>query len=128
MTCRVVVVDDAEDLREMVAMVLTLRGGGLFEVVGEAGDGAEAVTIAEREKPDLVLMDIAMPVMDGLEAVPLVRGVAPGSTIVMLSGFPARTAEAGALEAGAHAYLEKGGRLAATLVPSLTEIMAARGA
>lgn len=128
MSCRVVVVDDAADLREMLSMVLDLRGGGDFEVVGEAGDGREAVAVVEQTQPDLVLMDIAMPVMDGLEAVPLVRGVAPGSTIVMLSGFPARTAEAGALEAGAHAYLEKGGRLAATLVPSLTEIMAARGA
>ncbi|WP_299054910.1 response regulator [uncultured Nocardioides sp.] len=124
MSCRVVVVDDAADLREMLTMVLDLRGGGDFEVVGEAGDGREAVQVVEQTQPDLVLMDIAMPVMDGLEAVPLVRRVSPDSTVVMLSGFPARTAEAGALEAGAHAYLEKGGRLAATLVPSLTDILA----
>lgn len=126
MSCRVVVVDDAADLREMLTMVLDLRGGGDFEVVGEAGDGREAVQVVEQTQPDLVLMDIAMPVMDGLEAVPLVRTVSPDSTVVMLSGFPARTAEAGALEAGAHAYLEKGGRLAATLVPSLTDILAAQ--
>jgi YesN/AraC family two-component response regulator len=125
-SCRVVVVDDAADLREMLSMVLDLRGGGDFEVVGEAGDGREAVQVVEQTQPDLVLMDIAMPVMDGLEAVPLVRKVSPDSTVVMLSGFPARTAEAGALEAGAHAYLEKGGRLAATLVPSLTDILAAQ--
>jgi YesN/AraC family two-component response regulator len=122
-SCRVVVVDDAADLREMLTMVLDLRGGGDFEVVGEAGDGRQAVEVVEQTQPDLVLMDIAMPVMDGLEAVPLVRQVSPDSTVVMLSGFPARTAEAGALEAGAHAYLEKGGRLAATLVPSLTDIL-----
>jgi len=125
-SCRVVVVDDAADLREMLTMVLDLRGGGEFEVVGEAGDGREAVAVVEQTRPDLILMDIAMPVMDGLEAVPLVREVSPESTVVMLSGFPARTAEAGALEAGAHAYLEKGGRLAATLVPSLTDILASR--
>ncbi|MCH1866900.1 response regulator transcription factor [Nocardioides sp. CFH 31398] len=126
MSCRVVVVDDAADLREMLTMVLDLRGGGDFEVVGEAGDGQQAVSVVEETQPDLVLMDIAMPVMDGLEAVPLVRRVSPDSTVVMLSGFPARTAEAGALEAGAHAYLEKGGRLAATLVPSLHDILSSQ--
>lgn len=125
MTCQVVVVDDADDLRELICLVLERRGQGAFEVVGTAGDGAAASEVVTATQPDLVLMDIAMPVMDGLQALPYVRLASPHSLVVMLSGFPAATAAAGALEAGADAYLEKND-LVRTLVPQLREIVASR--
>jgi len=63
---RVLVADDVADLRELVT--LSLERSGRFEVVAEARNGAEAVALAERHRPDLCLLDMAMPVMDGLEA------------------------------------------------------------
>ncbi len=123
MTCAVVVVDDAEDLRELICMVLERRGDGAFTVVGTAGDGVAASAVVTATQPDLVLMDIAMPVMDGLQALPHVRLASPNALVVMLSGFPSATAEAGALEAGADAYVEKND-LVRTLVPQLQRIVA----
>ena len=125
MSCQVVVVDDAEDLRELICAVLELRSSGAFTVVGTAGDGLTAREVVEATQPDLVLMDIAMPVMDGLEALPFVRKASPHSVIVLLSGFPPATAEAGALAAGADAYLEKYD-LVTSLVPQLHKIVSDR--
>lgn len=107
---RVLLVDDASDIRLLLRRVLHRAGG--FEVVGEAANGREAITLAETLQPDLVVLDLAMPVMDGLEALPLIRGCVPKAKVVVLSGFDeARTANA-ALNAGADAYVEKGGELA----------------
>ena len=125
MSWDVVVVDDAEDLRELICAVLARRGKGEFTVVGTAGDGVAASQVVTETKPHLVLLDIAMPVMDGLQALPHVRLASPDSLVVMLSGFPAATAAASAIEAGADAYLEKS-NLVATLVPQLTELLEAR--
>lgn len=120
---RVLVVDDTPDIRELVALTLEVTGGGDFEVVGQAGDGREAITQAERLRPDLVLLDLAMPIMDGLEALPAIRRAVPGAKVLVLSGFNARELGAEALEAGASGYMEKGG-IAAKLVPRLRELMA----
>ena len=103
---RVVLVDDMKELRAMIR--LTLERSGHFDVVGEAGDGRAAVVEAEQLQPDLVLLDVSMPVMDGLEALPHLRRVAPGATVVMLSGFAESRLGADAAAGGAAAYLEKG--------------------
>ena len=69
-----------------------------------------------------MLLDIAMPVMDGMQALPLIREAAPEATVVMLSGYPFSTAGPGALDAGAHGYLEKSD-LVHGLIPRLERII-----
>ena len=103
---RVLVADDVDELRELVR--LSLERSGLFRVVAEASNGAEAVELAGRHRPDLCLLDMAMPVMDGLEALPKIREVAPDCTVVVLSGFGGDTLAATAVESGAAGYLAKG--------------------
>jgi signal transduction histidine kinase len=120
---RVLIVDDTPDIRELVALTLEVTGGGEFEVVGEAADGLAAIEQAARLLPDVVLLDLAMPIMDGLEALPSIRRAAPNAMVLVLSGFNARELGAEALAAGATAYMEKGG-IAGKLVPRLLELMA----
>lgn len=90
----------------LVRMALEFHGG--FEVVGEAGDGAEALSLANSLKPDAVVLDLAMPVMDGLEAIPAIKRHNPAAKILVLSGFDASQMREEAVAAGADAYLEKG--------------------
>ena len=78
------------------------------EVVGLAADGEEAVELARSQQPDVVLLDLAMPRMDGLQALPLILEAVPGVRVVVLSGFDKHTMADRALEAGAHRYVEKG--------------------
>ena len=106
MPYRTLLADDVFDLRFMVR--LALERSGKFEVVAEAENGQEAVDMAEAHKPDLVLLDISMPVMDGLEALPRVLEACTDCKVVMLSGFEASRLGATALELGAAGYLEKG--------------------
>jgi len=105
---RVVLVDDSADLRSLVRMTLDREPD--FTVVAEAADGASGVEAVAAYKPHLVLLDIAMPVMDGLQALTLIREDSPGSIVVMLSAF---TGSSGAIDRalalGAHGYIEKGG-------------------
>ena len=103
---RTVLADDVFDLRFMVK--LALERSGHFVVVAEAENGDEAVKLAEEHQPDLVLLDVSMPVKDGLEALPDIRNVSPKAKIVMLSGFEATRLAQAAFESGASAYLEKG--------------------
>ena len=103
---RVLVVDDAANLRELLTILLDVEDD--FEVVGTAADGAEAIAAAERLQPDIVLLDLAMPVMDGLQALPQLRTHVPEARIVIFSGFEHAALAAQALEAGADAYIEKG--------------------
>ena len=117
----VMVVDDSPDLRELITMVIQ-RHPAKWRVVATAEQGREAVDEARTNQPDLVLLDIAMPIMDGMEALPLIRQVAPSAVVVMLSGYPFATAGAGALEAGAHGYLEKS-NLVRGLIPRLERIL-----
>lgn len=106
---RVVLVDDTVEIRRMLRM--TLEIDGRFEVVDEAGDGAAAVRIANEKQPDAIVLDLAMPVMDGLQAIPEIRKGAPDAKILVLSGFDARQMSNEALSRGAHDYVEKGGDL-----------------
>jgi DNA-binding NarL/FixJ family response regulator len=103
---RVLVADDVAELRELVT--ISLQRSGRFRVVAEARDGAEAVHLAARHQPDLCLLDMAMPVLDGLEALPKIREVAPDTVVVVLSGFDAERMATTAVEQGAAGYLTKG--------------------
>ncbi len=115
---RVLIVDDTPDIRFLVRLVLDQDGR--FEVVGEAGDGAEAIEAAGRLQPDVVLLDLAMPVMDGLEALPGICVQSPSSKVVVLSGFNASEMKAEAMSLGAASYLEKGG-IGERLVPHILQ-------
>jgi len=106
---RVLVVDDAEDLRMLLRLRIEARDG--LTVVGEAADGVAAVELASELQPDLVLLDLAMPRMDGLEALPLIRAAVPDVRVVVLSGFNQGTLANKALEAGADHYVVKGGSM-----------------
>jgi DNA-binding NarL/FixJ family response regulator len=103
---RVLLADDTPDIRRLLRLNLELDGR--FEIVGEAADGAEAVALAESLRPDAVILDLAMPVMDGLQAIPVILKSCPASRILVLSGFDHSRMEARAREQGAHGYLEKG--------------------
>jgi DNA-binding NarL/FixJ family response regulator len=102
----VVVADDTRDLRLLLSIALDLAGG--FDVVGEAADGQEALEQALRLQPDVVLLDLAMPVLDGLQVIPLIRAQAPDTVIVVLSGFGADAMGERAVALGAATYVQKG--------------------
>jgi DNA-binding NarL/FixJ family response regulator len=103
---RLLVVDDHDVLRQALAELLVQAG---FDVVGEAGDGADAVAVAKRLHPDVVLLDLRMPVLSGLDAAPLIREACPDTQVVLLSAFESPALEQQALDAGCFAYLVKGG-------------------
>lgn len=103
---RVVIADDVEDLRDLLKRAL--ERDGRFSVVGMAGNGREAVVQAAQQRPDLTLLDLSMPEMDGLEALPLIRSSVPECTVVVLSGFDAERMESAVLDRGAAGYLVKG--------------------
>jgi DNA-binding NarL/FixJ family response regulator len=105
---RVAICDDLVDLRELFREVLEDAG---MQVVGEAEDGRTGIELAAALQPDVLVLDLEMPVMDGFEAIPLIRERAPQTAIVILSAFSAAAMADKALAAGAHSYLEKGARL-----------------
>jgi diguanylate cyclase (GGDEF)-like protein/PAS domain S-box-containing protein len=82
---RVVLADDRPEMRATVRIALELAGG--FEVVGEAGTGADAITVAREQQPDLMLLDVLMPGMTGLEALPHISNVAPDTKVVILTAI-----------------------------------------
>ena len=103
---RVLLVDDTADFRALMRTYLERTGD--FEVVGEAEDGLQALDMARDLQPEVVLLDIAMPVMDGLQALPEIRVHCAQAAVVMLSGFSASKMRVQAVELGADGYLEKG--------------------
>lgn len=122
----VVLVDDAEELRSLIRRALDRTDD--FTVIGEAGDGRTGVEVAEARQPDVVLIDIAMPVLDGLQALPLLRKKCPGTLLVVLSGFSSDSLAAQkALEMGAHGFLNKQ-ETQGKLVPRLRVILDAHRA
>lgn len=106
---RILIVDDAEDIRMLLRLKLAHHGE--YEVVGEAADGVDAVELARALQPHLVLLDMAMPRMDGLQALPLIREAVPDVRVIVLSGFNQATMEREALAAGADRYVVKGGSM-----------------
>lgn len=104
--CKIAICDDQAAFRNVVMIVLQLDPE--LDLVGEAVNGEEAVELARDLQPDILLLDIAMPVMDGLEALPLIREAAPQTLVVMLTGVANDTIRERALAAGAVAFIEKG--------------------
>src|SRR4051794_31360942 len=88
---RIFLCDDAREFRELIRLGLDADGG--FDIVGEAGDGVAGVAGVSATQPDVVLLDLAMPELDGLEALTLIREQAPGAKVVVLSGFAAARME-----------------------------------
>jgi DNA-binding NarL/FixJ family response regulator len=108
----VVVIDDSEDLRDLLR--ISLERAAVFAVVAEAADGEQGVAAVRASQPDVVLLDIAMPVMDGLQALPLIREACPTTVVVMLSAFGDSSGmPQKAMALGANGYLQKGGRVQA---------------
>jgi two-component system, NarL family, response regulator DegU len=104
MTIRLMLADDHRMLREGLGRSMREQG---FDVVGEASDGAEAVAMAQRVRPDVILMDVTMPEMDGVEACRQVRLDLPGTQVVMLTMHADQEVLASAIRAGASGYLVK---------------------
>lgn len=104
-TLRVLLCDDVPELRELTR--LGLEGPGL-EVVGEAGDAAAGIEAVSRLRPDIVLLDLSMPGMDGLEAIPIMRERHREVGIVVFSGFTEVRMEDVAKGSGADRYIRKG--------------------
>ncbi len=102
---RILIVDDTPTIRLLFQRMFATSG--VFDVVGEAGSGHEGLELARQHQPDVILLDLAMPVVDGLHAIPLMVDSCPDSLIVVLSGFSADSSAAQALALGAHAFIEK---------------------
>lgn len=104
MTIRLMLADDHRMLREGLSRSMSEHG---FDVVGEARDGVEAVNMAYGLNPDVILMDVSMPEMDGVEACRQVRAAVPGTKVVMLTMHADQEVLANAIRAGACGYLVK---------------------
>jgi len=102
---RVLIADDQRVVREGLSMVLALMKG--VEVVGTAADGAEAVTLVQAVRPDVVLMDLRMPRCDGVEATRRLRTEAPEVKVVVLTTYSDDRSVLDAVRAGARGYLTK---------------------
>jgi DNA-binding NarL/FixJ family response regulator len=104
MTERILLVDDHPLTRSALAGLLTQHG---FDVVGEASDGEEAIEAAVRLAPDLILLDLSMPGLDGLSALPRLRAAAPDCEVVVLTASGTEENLLGAIRGGAAGYLLK---------------------
>jgi PAS domain S-box-containing protein len=109
----VVVVDDSADVRTLVRA--QIRMSKRLEVVGEGVNGLDAVALAERHRPELMLLDVSMPMIDGLTALPKVLAASPGTRVVMYSGFDERGLASKARELGAAAFVSKSAPFAEVL-------------
>ena len=105
MTIRVLIADDQELVRAGFAMIIDSRDD--LEVVGEAGDGVRAVALARTARPDVVLMDVRMPRMDGIEATRQLARAGSPARVIMLTTFDLDEPVFAALRAGASGFLLK---------------------
>lgn len=103
---RVLIADDSPDFREMLRR--RLDRDDRFIVVAEAANGREAVDLTVEHRPDVSVVDLGMPVMDGLEAIRHIRERSPDVKVVVLTGWEPEAAAGDAIDEGALAYLEKG--------------------
>jgi DNA-binding NarL/FixJ family response regulator len=116
---RVVIADDHRLFAE--ALEAILAADERIEVVGQAGDGSEAVELARTLEPDVVLMDVSMPVLDGFEATREIRAAGESVRVLMLTGSNSREDVERSREAGASGYVTKD-RIASELVAAIVEV------
>lgn len=98
--------DDVPELRQLLRVILEEDPG--LRVVGETGDARVGIEEIAELQPNVVLLDLSMPGMDGLEALPLIRRAAPGTSVIVFSGFTESRMAGLVLEGGAARYIEKG--------------------
>ncbi len=123
-TIRVLLVDDQPAVRQGLRIRLVLEPD--VEVVGEAGDGAEAISLAQSLRPDVILMDVRMPGMDGISTARTLRAVAPESAVVILSFYDDARTRARAEEAGVTAFVAKH-KVEETLLAAIRRAVVAEG-
>jgi len=102
---RILVVDDTPTIRLLFQRMFT--ASGIFDVVGEAANGDDAVDLARKHQPDVILLDLAVPGVNGFQTIPTMVAQSPDSLIIVLSGFNSDSAGEQALALGAHAYIAK---------------------
>jgi DNA-binding NarL/FixJ family response regulator len=117
---RVLIADDHRLFGQALEAILATDER--LEVVGHAGDGAEAVQLTLSLDPEVILMDISMPIMDGFQATRQIRKQKPHACILMLTGSNSRTDVDRAREAGAAGYVTKD-RIAAELIDAILEVV-----
>lgn len=111
MTYNVVFVDDAAELRMLIE--LSFKRDGRLNVVTAVGDGQQGIDAVREHHPDVVIMDISMPIMDGLTATRKLKQAFPNLPILILTGYGDARLEEEAAKAGADAFLDKGQPLTA---------------
>jgi DNA-binding NarL/FixJ family response regulator len=104
MALRLLIVDDHPLTRDALASLLQQHG---FEVAGQASEGSEAIELARRLEPDVILLDLSMPGLDGLDALPQLREAAPGCEVVVLTASGTEENLLAAIRGGAAGYLLK---------------------
>ncbi len=102
---RIIVAEDNRDLQSMIRLTLEIGG---FDVVGQAYDGREALELVRELQPDILVLDLHMPDVGGLEVLPAIHELAPHCKVVVHSAIGAMFITESALQAGAVAYIEKG--------------------
>lgn len=103
MAKNVLIVDDSEFMRNLLREILEEE----FEIAGEAENGVEAVELYEEHSPNLVMMDIVMPIRDGIEATTEIKEANPGSNIIMCTSIGQEEKMKAAIKAGADGYITK---------------------
>jgi DNA-binding NarL/FixJ family response regulator len=117
---RVLIADDHRLFGQALEAILATDER--LQVTGHAGDGAQAVKLAVSTEPDVILMDIAMPIMDGFQATKQIRQHKPHTQVLMLTGSNSRVDVDRAREAGAAGYVTKD-RIAAELIDAILEVV-----
>ena len=102
---RVLLVDDSPDVRRLLSTRMELEGG--FTIVDQAADGAEAIVMATKHQPDVIVLDAMMPVLTGVDALPAIVKGSPDSKVVVYSAFTDDPALEKIYDAGAHAVVNK---------------------
>jgi DNA-binding NarL/FixJ family response regulator len=105
-TRRVLIVDDSPQVRQELRTLLPLAGD--IEIVGEAADGLEAIRLTQILQPEVVLMDLEMPVMDGYQAAPQIKAICPSCWVVALTVYGDPASRNRAAQAGVDLFLVKG--------------------